>query len=136
MSFFWKLVNETQISAPPEATRHHKSKTILVLLSLRANLKSQFPNETPCSSSHSIMLCLKNVVFASLAKSEIVAMIWSKNNVFWHNYFMVTLHINWQIDLAKMWLNFFSSYLQGLIFRRLFFFQNTQIKYLLKGHPR
>ena len=26
MSFFWKLVDETQISAPPEATRHHKSK--------------------------------------------------------------------------------------------------------------
>ena len=51
MSFFWKLVDETQISAPPEATRHHKSKKILVLLSLRANLKSQFRNEIPCSSN-------------------------------------------------------------------------------------
>ena len=50
MSFFWKLVDETQISAPPEATRHHKSKKILVLLSLRANLKSQFRNEIPCIS--------------------------------------------------------------------------------------
>ena len=48
MSFFWKLVNETQISAPPEATRHHKSKKMLVLLSLRANLKIQFRSETPC----------------------------------------------------------------------------------------
>ena len=26
MSFFWKLVDETQISKPLEATRHHKSK--------------------------------------------------------------------------------------------------------------
>ena len=85
------------------------------------------------SSSHSIMLCLKNVVFASLAKSEIVAMIWNKNNVFWHNYFMVTLHINWQIDLAKMWLNFFSSYLQGLIFRRFFFFKTPRSNIFLKG---
>ena len=50
MSFFWKLVDETQISAPPEATRHHKSKKILVLLSLRANLKSQFRNEIPCNT--------------------------------------------------------------------------------------
>ena len=49
MSFFWKLVDETQISAPPEATRHHKSKSILVLLSLRANLKIQFRSETPCT---------------------------------------------------------------------------------------
>ena len=45
---FWKLIYETQISKPPEATRHHKSKKILVLLSLRANLKIQFQNETPC----------------------------------------------------------------------------------------
>ena len=49
MSFFWKLVDKTQISAPPEATRHHKSKKILVLLSIRANLKIQFPSETPCN---------------------------------------------------------------------------------------
>ena len=28
MSFFWKLVDETQISAPPEATRHHRLKNI------------------------------------------------------------------------------------------------------------
>ncbi len=49
MSFFGKQVDETQISAPPEATRHHKSKKILLLLSLRANLKSQFRNEIPCN---------------------------------------------------------------------------------------
>ena len=36
MPFFWKLVDETQMSKPPEATRHHKSKEIFVLLSLRA----------------------------------------------------------------------------------------------------
>ena len=48
MSFFWKLVDETQIFAPPEATKHHKSKKILVFLSLRANLKNQFQCETPC----------------------------------------------------------------------------------------
>ena len=48
MPFFWKLVDETQISAPPEAARHHKPKRILVLLSLRANLNIQFRSETPC----------------------------------------------------------------------------------------
>ena len=48
ISFFWKLFDETQISEPP-ATRHHKSKIILVLLSLRANSENKFQCETPCT---------------------------------------------------------------------------------------
>ena len=31
MSFFWKLFDETQISKPPEATRHHNSIKLLIL---------------------------------------------------------------------------------------------------------
>ena len=36
LMFFFKLVDETQISAPSEYTRHHNSRKLLVLLSLRA----------------------------------------------------------------------------------------------------
>ena len=46
---FLKLFDETQISEPPEAYRHHKSKEILVLLSLRANSKNKIQCETPCT---------------------------------------------------------------------------------------
>ena len=49
MSFFWKLVDETQISKPPEATRHHNSIKVLILLPLRANLLCVLHYETPCS---------------------------------------------------------------------------------------
>ena len=38
MSFFGKLVDETQIFKPPEATRHHDFKKLLILLPLRADL--------------------------------------------------------------------------------------------------
>ena len=35
---FWKLVDETQMSKPPEPTRHHNSTKSWILLSLRADL--------------------------------------------------------------------------------------------------
>ena len=49
MSFFWKVVDETQISKPPEATRHHNSIKLLVLLPLRADLLYILHYETPCN---------------------------------------------------------------------------------------
>ena len=49
MSFFRKLVDETQISKPPEATRHHNSIKILILLLLRADLLYILHYETPCT---------------------------------------------------------------------------------------
>ena len=48
MSFLWKLVDGTQMSNPPEATRHNNSIKLLILLPLRANSKSTFHYETPC----------------------------------------------------------------------------------------
>ena len=33
---FWKLVDETQMSKPPESNRHHNSRKLSILLSLRA----------------------------------------------------------------------------------------------------
>ena len=35
-SLFWKLVEETQMPTTPEATRHHHSRNLLILLCLRA----------------------------------------------------------------------------------------------------
>ena len=48
MLFFWKLICETQISKPPEATRHHNSTKLLILVPLRANLLCTLHYETPC----------------------------------------------------------------------------------------
>jgi hypothetical protein len=48
MSLFWKPVDETQISKPPEATRHHNSIKLLILLPLRADLLYILHYETPC----------------------------------------------------------------------------------------
>ena len=48
MSFFWKLVDGTQISKPPEATKNHNSIKLLILLPLRADLLYIHHNETPC----------------------------------------------------------------------------------------
>ena len=48
MLLFWKLGQETQMSTPPEATRHHISTQLLVLLHLRAIYFSTFQYETPC----------------------------------------------------------------------------------------
>ena len=47
MLIFWKLGDETQKCKPPEATRHHNSIKLLILLSLRALLYI-LHYETPC----------------------------------------------------------------------------------------
>ena len=49
MLLFWKLVDETQMSKPPEHTRHHDSRKLLILLPLKAIYFSTFQYETPCS---------------------------------------------------------------------------------------
>ena len=48
MSFFWKLVDETQIPKPPEATRNHNSINWLIFLPLRADLLLSVHSDTPC----------------------------------------------------------------------------------------
>ena len=50
MLLFWKLVDETQNSKPPEATRDHNSSKFSILLSLRAIQFPPFHYETPCKS--------------------------------------------------------------------------------------
>ena len=45
---FSKLVDETQISKPPDATRQHNSMKLLIILPLRANLLYILHYETPC----------------------------------------------------------------------------------------
>ena len=49
MSFFWKLIDETQNLIPPEAARHPESIKLLILVPLRANLLCTLHYETPCS---------------------------------------------------------------------------------------
>ena len=51
MSFFWKLVDAIQIFLSPEATRHHNSIKLLILLPLRADLLYILHYETPCICS-------------------------------------------------------------------------------------
>ena len=43
-----KLIQETQMSKPPKATRHHNLTKSLILLPLRAIYFSTFQYETPC----------------------------------------------------------------------------------------
>ena len=50
MSLFLKLFDETQIPTPPEATRHHNLKKLLIPLPLRADLLLSVHSETPCIS--------------------------------------------------------------------------------------
>ena len=49
MLLFLKLVQETQMPTPLEATRQNNLTKLLVLLPLRANSKRTFQCETPCS---------------------------------------------------------------------------------------
>ena len=51
MSFFFKLNDETQNLLSLEATRHHKSIKLLILLPLRADLLCTLHYETPCRFS-------------------------------------------------------------------------------------
>ena len=48
MLLFWKLVDETQISKPPEPTMNHNSIKWLILLPLRAELLFTLQYEIPC----------------------------------------------------------------------------------------
>ena len=43
------LLDETQISKPPEPTMHHNSIKLWILLPLRADLLVTLPNEIPCT---------------------------------------------------------------------------------------
>ena len=55
MSFFFKLVDETQMYKPPEATRHHKPIKLVILLPLRSDLLCTLHYETPC-------ICTRNCI--------------------------------------------------------------------------
>ena len=50
MSFFWKLVDKTQMCNPPEATRHRNLMKLLILLPLRAIYFRSFQCEIPCTT--------------------------------------------------------------------------------------
>ena len=52
MSFFWKLVDETQMSNPPEPAMHHYQLKILILLPTRAIYFYSLWYETPCRSEY------------------------------------------------------------------------------------
>ena len=45
MLLFWKLVDKTEMSKPPEHTRHHDSRQLSILLPLRAIYFSTFQYE-------------------------------------------------------------------------------------------
>ena len=49
MSFFWKLVEETKMYEPPEATGRHKLLKLSILLPIRDNLLCTLQCETPCT---------------------------------------------------------------------------------------
>ena len=51
MLLFFKLVDETQIYEPLEATRHHDLIKLLILLPVRTNLLCTLQCETSCSDS-------------------------------------------------------------------------------------
>ena len=59
---FWKLIHETQIFKPPEATRHHNLTKSLTLLPLRADLLCTLHYETSCLYSFSTYIILHNIV--------------------------------------------------------------------------
>ena len=48
MLLFFKLVDETKMYEPPEATKQHNSLKLLILLPVRANLICTLQCETPC----------------------------------------------------------------------------------------
>ena len=63
MLLFWKLVDETQISKPPEPNRHHNSTKLWILLSLRADLLYILQYETPCTKIWLIEIIPKSVLY-------------------------------------------------------------------------
>ena len=80
MSFFWKLVDETQIFLTPEATRHHNSIKSLILLPLRANLLYILHYETPCS--YGFVVCRRTYIlwFYQQVSSELAV---TKSDIQW-----------------------------------------------------
>ena len=61
MSFFSQLFDETQMSAPLQATRHHNSIKLLILLPLRAYLVCTLQYETPCSKMLSLFIAIISI---------------------------------------------------------------------------
>ena len=57
MLLFWKLIDETQISKPPEPTMHHNSIKLWILLSLSADLLYILQYETPCMTITGLFQC-------------------------------------------------------------------------------
>ena len=51
---FFKLINEAQMGKPLEPTRHHNSRKLLILLSLRAIYLRSLHYETPCNNTKMI----------------------------------------------------------------------------------
>ena len=49
MLIFWKLVDETQMPTTPEASSHHSSRKLSILLPLIAIENHSFHYETPCN---------------------------------------------------------------------------------------
>ena len=49
MLLFWKLVDETQKLKPNEATRHHNSLKLSILVPVKANFLYILQYETPCT---------------------------------------------------------------------------------------
>ena len=79
MLLFWKLGQETQMSTPPEATRHHISTQLLVLLHLRAIYFSTFQYETPCNFFHDTLLDTLNSLFFWFPTFLLTKLIWKGN---------------------------------------------------------
>ena len=55
-------MKETQMSIPPEATRHHNLTKLLILVPIRADLLCTLHYETPCTyftKQDQILICVK-----------------------------------------------------------------------------
>ena len=93
MLFFYKLVQETQMSTPLEATRCHNLTKLLILLPLRDNSKSTFQCETPC-----IRTILKSFYQILLT--------WSKTYLCKHKMGHIDIHL-WQMLSISYFPNLF-----------------------------
>ena len=67
MLLFQKLVDETQISKPPEPTKNHDLKELWILLPLRADLLCTLQCEIPC-----ILIFTKEKKFRFLIEKKIL----------------------------------------------------------------
>ena len=62
---FWKLVDETQMSKPPEPTRNPSLRKFLILVPLRGSYFRSYHYETPCSFLDNT-ICVKYQYFKNL----------------------------------------------------------------------